>query len=54
MSKKTIITILGALVIILPFLSLPYSLSTPIFVLIGIGIIFIARTASKKKTINNN
>jgi len=53
MSKKTIITILGALVIILPFLSLPYSLSTPIFVLIGIGIIFIARTAGKKKIQQN-
>lgn len=49
MSKKTIITILGAIVIVLPFLGFPNSLSTPIFVLTGLGIIFIARTASKKK-----
>ena len=49
MSKKTLITILGIVVIILPFLGLPNSLSTPMYVIFGAGVIFIARTGSKKK-----
>jgi VIT1/CCC1 family predicted Fe2+/Mn2+ transporter len=49
MSKRTFITILGALVIVLPFLGLPNSFSTPIFVILGAGIIYIARSGSKKK-----
>lgn len=49
MSKRTFITILGSMVIILPFLGLPNSLSTPIFVIVGAGIIFIARSSTKKK-----
>lgn len=49
MSKKTLITIFGSLVIIVPFLGLPNSFSTPLFVLLGIGVIFIARTGSKKR-----
>jgi len=52
MSKKTVITILGAIVIVLPFLGFPSSLSTPIFVLVGLGIIFIARSATKKRPVN--
>jgi uncharacterized membrane protein YbaN (DUF454 family) len=52
MSKKTVITILGAIVIVLPFLGFPSSLSTPIFVLVGLGIIFIARSSTKKKTVS--
>ena len=51
MSKKTIITVLGSLVIVLPFLGLPNSISTPIFVLLGAGVIFIARTGTKKKNL---
>jgi VIT1/CCC1 family predicted Fe2+/Mn2+ transporter len=51
MSKRTIITILGSMVIILPFLGLPNSVSTPIFVLVGAGVIYIARTGTKKKVI---
>lgn len=53
MSKKTLITILGSLVIVIPFLGLPHSLSTPIFVVVGGGIIFIARSATKKKIQQN-
>jgi VIT1/CCC1 family predicted Fe2+/Mn2+ transporter len=48
MSKRTLITILGSLIIILPFLGVPGSFSAPIFVLLGAGIIFIARTGKKK------
>jgi VIT1/CCC1 family predicted Fe2+/Mn2+ transporter len=51
MSKKTLITIFGAIIILLPFLGLPNSISTPIFVLVGVGIIFIARTGTRKKII---
>lgn len=54
MSKKTLITIFGAVIIFLPFLGLPNSLSTPVFVLLGVGIIFIARTGTKKKHITQN
>ena len=49
MSKKTLITILGGIVIVLPFVGLPNSFSTPIFVLLGMGVIFIARSGAKKK-----
>jgi VIT1/CCC1 family predicted Fe2+/Mn2+ transporter len=51
MSKRTIITILGALVIVLPFLGLPNSLSTPILVFLGLGVIYIARSSTKKKVV---
>lgn len=54
MSKKTLITILGTIVVVLPFLGLPNSLSTPIYVFLGAGIIFIARTGAKKKIILQN
>jgi VIT1/CCC1 family predicted Fe2+/Mn2+ transporter len=53
MSKKTLVTILGAIIIVLPFLGLPNSISTPIFVLVGAGIIFIARTGTRKKSLPN-
>jgi VIT1/CCC1 family predicted Fe2+/Mn2+ transporter len=53
MSKKTLVTILGAIIIVLPFLGLPNSISTPIFVLVGAGIIFIARTGTRKKSSPN-
>lgn len=49
MSKRTLITIFGGVVILLPFLGLPNSISTPIYVLMGAGVIFIARSGSKKK-----
>lgn len=48
MSKKTIVTILGSIVVVLPFLGLPESVSTPIFVLAGVGIIYIARVGKRK------
>jgi hypothetical protein len=48
MSKKTIVTVLGAVVVVLPFLGLPNSISTPIFILCGIGIIYIARVGKRK------
>jgi VIT1/CCC1 family predicted Fe2+/Mn2+ transporter len=54
MSKKTLITIFGGIIIILPFLGLPNSISTPIFVLVGVGVIFIARTGTKKKVAHQN
>lgn len=49
MSKRTLITIFGGVVILLPFLGLPNSISTPVYVLMGAGVIFIARSGSKKK-----
>jgi hypothetical protein len=48
MSKKTIVTILGSVVIVLPFIGLPNSISTPIFVVAGVGIIYIARVGKRK------
>lgn len=48
MSKKTLVTILGAVVVVLPFLGLPNSISTPLFVLSGLGIIYIARVGKRK------
>lgn len=51
MSKKTIITILGSIIIVLPFLGLPSSISTPIFVFLGAGVIFIARTGTRKRNL---
>lgn len=48
MSKKTIVTILGTVVVILPFLGLPNSVTTPMFVVCGVGIIYIARIGKKK------
>ena len=50
MNKKTIVTILGVVVLVLPFLGFPNSVSTPIFFLSGLGIIFIVRSVSRKKT----
>jgi hypothetical protein len=49
MSKKTLVTILGGTVIVLPFLGFPSSVTTPIYVLVGMGIIYIARAGGKKK-----
>lgn len=51
MSKRTIITVFGSLVIILPFLGIPNSISTPIFVILGAGIIYIARTGTRKRVL---
>jgi hypothetical protein len=48
MSKKTLVTILGCVVVVLPFLGLPGSISTPIFVLCGVGIVYVARVGKKK------
>jgi VIT1/CCC1 family predicted Fe2+/Mn2+ transporter len=53
MSKRTLITILGSLVIVLPFFGVPGSFSAPIFVLLGAGVIFIARTGKKKVVTTN-
>ena len=49
MSKKTLVTILGVSVVLLPFLGLPASFTVPLFVLIGLGIVYIARSGVKKK-----
>jgi VIT1/CCC1 family predicted Fe2+/Mn2+ transporter len=49
MSKKTLVTILGSLVVVLPFVGLPNAISTPVFVLCGLGIVYIARAGKKKK-----
>jgi len=49
MSKKTLVTVLSILVILLPFVGLPNSLSTPLYVLLGIGIMFIARSGRRKQ-----
>jgi predicted membrane channel-forming protein YqfA (hemolysin III family) len=53
MSKRDLISLFGTMVILLPFLGLPNSISTPIFVILGLLIIFIARSATKKKVSNN-
>lgn len=53
MSKKTLITVFGAIVIVLPFFGFPNSLSTPVFVIVGAGIIYIARVGTKKKIRNS-
>ncbi len=49
MTKKTMITVLGVIVMVLPFLGFPNSVSTPILFLCGLGIIFIVRTIPKKR-----
>ncbi len=49
MSKKSIVTILAGVVVVLPFVGLPASVSTVIFVCAGLGIIYIARVGGKKK-----
>lgn len=48
MSKKTLVTILGVVVVLVPFLGLPNSISTPIFVIAGLGIVYIARVGKRK------
>ena len=53
MSKKTIITVLGLIVIVLPFLGMPDSITTPVFVILGVGVIFVARVGSKKKILKS-
>jgi hypothetical protein len=52
MSKKSLVTVLGGVVVVLPFIGLPNSISTPIFVLCGVGIICIARIGKKKVEIH--
>ncbi len=49
MTKKTMITVLGGIVMVLPFIGFPNSVATPIFFLCGLGVIFIVRSVSKKK-----
>jgi hypothetical protein len=48
LSKKTMITILGALVAVSPFLGLPSLINTSLLFICGILIIIIARTSTKK------
>lgn len=50
MTKKTIITILAVIVMVVPFVGFPNSVTTPIFFLCGLGIIFVARSGVKKKS----
>jgi hypothetical protein len=48
MSKKTFITVFGIIVALTPFLGLPNILQTPMLFIVGISIIIIARSGSKK------
>jgi hypothetical protein len=48
MSKKTMITVLGVMVALSPFLGLPTIINTTILFICGILIVIIARTNTKK------
>jgi hypothetical protein len=48
MSKKTMITVLGAVVAVSPFLGLPSLLNTSLLFICGILTVIIARTNTKK------
>jgi hypothetical protein len=48
MSKKTMITVLGAIVAVSPFLGLPSILNTTLLFISGILTVVIARTSTKK------
>ena len=48
MSKKSLVTVLAIIVVVLPFVGLPMSVSTIVFVIAGLGIIYIARSGGRK------